>query len=114
VTLFRQSFRKLALRNWKWFWIALAGVPAIRLYYVQEMIAALIIFSVLFVGVFSVVLVIFLVDRASEQIAAWVEAGVTRLLHLVFDGVGSINASPTWAQAVPHRFRRDKQENQRS
>jgi len=44
----------------KWIWIGLAAVPAIRLYYVQEMIAALIIFSVLFVGASMVVLIIFL------------------------------------------------------
>jgi hypothetical protein len=65
----------------KWLWIGLAAVPAIRLYYVQEMIAALIIFSVLFVVAATLVLIIFLLDRASEHAMMWAEAGVARLVH---------------------------------
>jgi hypothetical protein len=52
------SFRRLSelvRTNKKWIWIGLATVPAIRLCYVQEMIAALIMFSVLFVGVLTLV-----------------------------------------------------------
>ena len=67
------SFRGLADKlagtdSKRWLWISLAAVPAIRLYYVREMIAALIMFSVLFVGVATVVLVIFLLDRASDLV----------------------------------------------
>jgi hypothetical protein len=65
----------------KWVWIGLAAVPAIRLYYVQEMIAALMIFSVLFVVAATLVLIIFLLDRASEHAMIWVEASVARLVH---------------------------------
>ena len=64
-------------------WIGLAAVLAIRLYYVQGMIAALIIFAVLFVGVATVVLVILLLDRASQQIVVWAEAGIARLVHWI-------------------------------
>ena len=52
-----------------------------RLYYVQEMIAALIMFSVLFVAVAVVVLILFLLDRASQYAMTWAEAGVVRLVH---------------------------------
>ena len=45
------------------------------------MIAALIMFSVLFVGVATVVFVIFLLDRASQHAMMWAEAGVARLVH---------------------------------
>ena len=69
----------------KWIWVGLAAVPAIRFYYVQEMIAALIIFTVLFVGAATVVLIIFLVDRVSQQIVVWAEAGLARLVHWVVD-----------------------------
>ena len=65
----------------RWIWIGLAVAPAIRLYYVQEMIAALIMFSVLFVGAATVVLIIFLLDRASQRAMTWAEAGLARLAN---------------------------------
>jgi hypothetical protein len=78
----RQLLFKLAGTNGKrWIWIGLAAVPAIRIYYVREMIAALIIFSVLFVAVATVVLIVFLLDRASEYAVTWAEVGVARLIH---------------------------------
>jgi hypothetical protein len=79
------SSRLSARTKKRWIWVGLAAVPAIRLYYVQEMIAALIIFSVLFVGVSTAVLIIFLLDRVGQQIVLWAEAGVARLVHWVVD-----------------------------
>jgi hypothetical protein len=112
------SFRRLSelvRTNKKWIWIGLATVPAIRLYYVQEMIAALIMFSVLFVGVLTLVLTIFLLDRAGQQIIVWAEAGVARMVHWVTDAVEGIVARPVWAQAVPHRFRKEQlKENEKN
>ena len=79
---FRELSDKLAgTERKRWIWIGLAAVPAIRFYYVREMIAALMIFSVLFMGVATVVLFVFLLDRASEQVMTWAEAGVARLVH---------------------------------
>ena len=79
---FRRLLVKLAGTNAKrWIWMGLAAVPAIRIYYVREMIAALIIFSVLFVAVATVVLIVFLLDRASEYAVTWAEVGVARLIH---------------------------------
>jgi hypothetical protein len=83
ISLRRLSHKLAGTGRRKWIWIGVAAVPAIRIYYVQEMIAALIIFSVLFVGAATVVLIIFLVDRASQQIVLWAEAGVARLIHRV-------------------------------
>jgi hypothetical protein len=103
------SFRRLselATNKKKWIWIGLVAVPGIHFYYVQEMIAALIMFSVVFVVVAAFVLIIFLLGRASQHVMAWAEAGIVRVVHRVVDTVGSI-ASPVWAQAVPHRFRRE-------
>jgi len=99
---------ELATNGKKWIWIGLAAVPAIRVYYVQEMIAALIIFSVLFVIAAAVVLIIFVLDRASERVMTWVEAGLARVLHRVAGAVEGIVASPVWVQAVPHRFRKEQ------
>ena len=82
----RRLLHKLAgTKAKKWIWIGLAAVPAMRFYYVQEMIAALIIFSVLFTGVATVVLVIFLLDQASQKVVVWAEAGVAWLVHRVVD-----------------------------
>ena len=82
MTSFTQWSHKLAGTDTKkWLWIGLAAVPAIRLYYVQEMIAALMIFSVLFVVAATLVLIIFLLDRASEHAMMWAEEGIARLVH---------------------------------
>ena len=78
------SNKLAAIHRKSWIWVGLAAaaaVPAIRLYYIQELIAALMLFSVLFVGVATVVLIIFLLDRASQHVVTWVEAGVARLVH---------------------------------
>jgi hypothetical protein len=64
------------LTRWKWILVALAAVPAIHFYYIQEMIAALIILSVLFVGVSVLVLLVFLLDRGSEKIIVPRKAGL--------------------------------------
>ena len=83
ISFTRSSNKSAAIDRKSWIWVgsAAAALPAIRLYYVQEMIAALILFSVLFVAVATVVLIIFLLDRASEHAMTWVEAGVARLVH---------------------------------
>ena len=116
VISFRQLSHELAGTNRKkWIWIGLAAVPAMRLYYVQEMIAALIIFSVLFVGAATAVLIIFLLDRVSQRIVAWAEPGIARVAHSVVEAVEGIIASPVWAHAVPHRFRREQlKENEKN
>jgi hypothetical protein len=84
---------KLA-RSWKWILIEFAAMPAIRLYYIQEMIAALIIFSVLFVGISMVVLILFLLDHASQQIVVWSELRVARGRHWVIYGGEGMIARP--------------------
>lgn len=78
MTSFGRFLRKLSLSSTKWLLTGLVMIPAIRLYYVREMIAALMIFSVLFAGAATIVLIIFLVDLASQRIMAWIEAGVLR------------------------------------
>jgi hypothetical protein len=82
VISFRQLSHKLVGTDTKkWIWIGLAAVPTIRLYYVREMIAALIMFWVLVMGVAALALIIFLLDRASQHAIIWAEAGVARLAH---------------------------------
>jgi len=56
----------------KWMWIALAVVAALQFYYVREMIAAFVIFAVLFALACGAVLLVVLVDQASERSLAWI------------------------------------------
>jgi hypothetical protein len=100
-----------AITRTKWMWIGLAAALALRFYYVREMIAALIIFSVLFAAGAIVVLAVFLVDRLSRQIVIWVEAGIRPVAHWVTDAAEGILAKPVWAQAVSHRFRKELKQN---
>ena len=95
----------------KWIWIGLAAAVALRFYYVREMIAALVIFSVLFAAVAIVALAVFLVDRLSQQIVIWAEAGIRPVAHWVSDATEGILAAPAWVQALPHRFRREFKQN---
>jgi hypothetical protein len=53
--------------------IGLAAFAASRIYYLQEMLAALILFAVLFSGVAVLLLLIFIVDRAGEAILEFLE-----------------------------------------
>jgi hypothetical protein len=55
----------------RWPWPGLIALTAIQVYYVREMVAALIIFSVLFCGVGVTALTLFLMDRASQLTLAW-------------------------------------------
>jgi threonine/homoserine efflux transporter RhtA len=57
----------------KWMWIGLAVIAALQLYYVQEMIAAFVVFGVFFAIAAGVGLLVFVVDRASERALDWAE-----------------------------------------
>ena len=98
----------------KWIWIGLAAAFALRFYYVREMIAALVIFSVLFAAVAIVALAVFLVDRLSQQIVIWAEAGIRPVVHWVSDVTEGMFATPAWVQALPHRFRKELKHSEKS
>jgi hypothetical protein len=69
---------KLPSPRMKWVLIGLGVLPALRIYYVREMVATLMIFSILFVAGAAFVLVLFLLDFASQRLLSWAEAGVLR------------------------------------
>jgi hypothetical protein len=70
-----------------WIWSALAVFVALQIYYVQEMLAALLIFSVLFAIVCAVFLVVFLLDRASQRTVSWAEPSAVRVAQAARRGV---------------------------
>jgi hypothetical protein len=64
----------------KLWWLSGLGVlVALKFYYVREMIAALMIFSALFVIGAAMVLVLFILDRITQSTFAWAESGAGRL-----------------------------------
>ncbi len=50
----------------KWMWIGLGAFVALQIYFVQEMLAALMLFTGLFVVCALAALILYLVDRASR------------------------------------------------
>ena len=69
----------------KWVWIALAVFVALQLYFVQEMLAALVLFTGVFVILALVALVLYLVDRAGQWGLGWAGHQARRGVTLVED-----------------------------
>jgi len=68
----------------KWMHVSLAvllAVVALQIYYVQEMIAAFVIFCVLFALGAAVGLLLFVLDFASERAVAWADPPVVRIVR---------------------------------
>jgi len=81
------SFRSVGgKRKQKCVWVGLAALAAIQLYYVREMLAALLLFSILFVFVSAVVLVLILMDRGIYCTLVWAEPGAARARELARHG----------------------------
>jgi hypothetical protein len=57
----------------KWLWIGLAAFAALQVYLVRELLAAMVLFSVLFVVVAVAALAIYLIERAGERTMDWAE-----------------------------------------
>ena len=74
----------------KWLWISLAALAALQIYFVQELMAALVLFSVLFAAVAAGVLLVYLLDRAGQRTMAWAEPRTMRAARL---------ARRAWARA---------------
>jgi hypothetical protein len=75
----------------KWMWIGLAVVAALQLYYVQEMIAAFVVFGVLCALVAGAGLLVFLVDRASERTLAWAEVRTPTVVRTARRGLSFLD-----------------------
>jgi hypothetical protein len=55
----------------KWMWVGLAAFVALQIYFVQEMLAALILFTGVFVLFAIVALVLYVIDRAGQWGLGW-------------------------------------------
>jgi hypothetical protein len=66
----------------KWLWISLAALAALQVYFVQELMAALFLFSVGFVIIAVAALVIYSFDRASRRTMEWAEPQTLRAARI--------------------------------
>lgn len=85
----------------KWLWIGLAALVAIQMYFVQEMLAALFIFAVLFGLCTAVAVILFLFDQASLRTAAWAEPQAKRAAHAAHRGL--VHLEEEISKKLPHR-----------
>jgi hypothetical protein len=110
ISLKQLSHKASTINRKTWIWIGLGfvAVPALHIYYVQEMLAAFVVLSVLFVAVTIAVLAIFFLVRTIRPIIAWATPKVRGVVHHSADAVEGVIASPVWTQAVSHRFRRQQ------
>ncbi|MBZ5642405.1 MAG: hypothetical protein LAO19_06575 [Acidobacteriia bacterium] len=69
----------------KWMWVGLAAFVALQIYFVQEMLAALILFTGVFVIFALVALVLYLVDRAGQWGLGWAGNQARRGMALAED-----------------------------
>jgi hypothetical protein len=78
----------------KWLWVGLAALAAVQLYFVQEMMAALVLFSILFAVVATGVLLVYLFDRAGQRAMDWAEPRAVRAArsaHRAWDRVEEVS-----------------------
>ena len=68
-------------RAQRWIWLGAAALVAVQLYYVREMLAALLLFSMGFAVVGSVILMLFLLDRGLYRALVWAQPQTARAAH---------------------------------
>ncbi len=108
---FTQLSHKLSTtprKRWIWIGLVLAALPVLRIYYVQEMLAALILVSLLSIVVSAAALAIFLLVRAVKPIILWVTPNAGLVVRKGIDAVKAVIANPVWVRVVPRRVRREK------
>jgi hypothetical protein len=98
---------KISRKTWIWIGLGLAAVPALRIFYVQEMLAALIAFTVLFGALFTSVLMVFLLASASKPVVVWAVPKVGRVRRWSAEAVEDLvtnhvraKAAPLWAKTL--------------
>jgi threonine/homoserine efflux transporter RhtA len=81
------TFRSVNEKNArKWIWFGLAALGATQLYFVREMIAALVLFSVVFAVVAGGALLLYAFDQASQRTLAWAEPQTMRAARVARRG----------------------------
>jgi cytosine/uracil/thiamine/allantoin permease len=85
---FSQAFRGKKAR--KWMWIGLAAFVALQIYFVQEMLAALLLFTCAFIMIAILALVIYLVDSAGQWSLVWAGKHSRPAIHFARRGLVAV------------------------
>ena len=67
------AWRRVSEKAAKWILIGVTAMVAMRFYYVREMLAALVLFSVLFGCVAAALALLFIIDRAARAATEFIE-----------------------------------------
>jgi Mg2+/citrate symporter len=94
----RSTFQRL--RKNKWFWAAIAAVVALQLYFVRELVAAELLFALLFGIALIAWLVFYLVGEAGERGAELAESGVKFVSPLFRRTAGKKSAAREQARVL--------------
>ena len=91
----RQMFSEKKAR--KWMWMGLLALVALQIYFVQEMLAALILFAGVFTILATIALALYLIDRAGQWSLEWAGQHARPVLPLARRGwalVGDLSKKP--------------------
>ena len=80
----REKFSEKKTR--RWMWAGVIAFVALQIYFVQEMVAALVLFTGLFVIVALLALVMYLVDQAAKWSMMWAEQHAGPAIQLLRRG----------------------------
>jgi hypothetical protein len=69
---------------------ALGIIFVLQLYFVRELLAAELLFGMLFAVLFTIGFVVYMIGRAGERGFSWVESGTRELAHSTRRGLGAV------------------------
>jgi hypothetical protein len=67
-------------KAWKWFWVALAALVALQLYFVRELLAAYFLFAVVFAVLLVFAAIFFILEEVGERGVTWAESHAVELV----------------------------------
>lgn len=71
-------------------WWALGIIFVLQLYFVRELLAAELLFGMLFAVLFTIGFVIYMIGRAGERSFGWAESGTRALAHSTRRGLSAV------------------------
>jgi hypothetical protein len=74
----------------KWLWVGLAAYIGLQIYFVQEMLAALLLFTIAFVVCAIVLAILYLVDRVGQWSLGWAGQQAKPAIELARRGLNAV------------------------
>lgn len=74
----------------KWFWRILAVIVALQIYFVRELLAVFVLFTLGFTVVAAIALAFYLVEQAGERGVSWAEPHARQLVPKLRENAGKL------------------------